>query len=51
VLGAGLVIWILVEVLVLPETMVLTWIFLATGVALCGISLAWLRRTGQLRVG
>jgi hypothetical protein len=51
ILGAGLVVWILVEILVLPETMFLTWIFLATGIALGGIALAWLRRTGQLRVG
>jgi hypothetical protein len=51
VLGAGLVIWILVEIIVLPETMMLTWVFLAIGLVLGGISLAWLRRTGQLRVG
>ena len=51
VLGAGLVIWILVEILLLPETMFLTWLFLAIGIVLGGISLAWLRRTGQLRVG
>ena len=49
-LGAGLVIWILVEILVLPETMFLTWLFLATGLALGVLALAWLRRTGQLRL-
>jgi hypothetical protein len=47
-LGAGLVIWIAVQIIVLPETMFLTWVFLATGFALAAIGLAWLRRTGQL---
>lgn len=51
VLGAGLVVWILVEILLLPETMFLTWLFLAIGLVMGVISLAWLRRTGQLRVG
>jgi hypothetical protein len=51
VLGAGLVIWILVELLLLPETMFLTWLFLAIGLVLGVVSLAWLRRTGQLRFG
>ena len=51
VLGAGLVVWILVEIVLLPETMVLTWIFLAIGLVLGVIALLWLRRTGQLRVG
>jgi hypothetical protein len=51
VLGAGLVIWILVELLLLPETMFLTWLFLAIGLVLGVISLVWLRRTGQLRFG
>lgn len=49
-LGVGLIIWILVEILVLPLTMILTWIFLATGFALGFIALFWLRRTGQLRL-
>ena len=49
-LGVGLIIWILVEILLLPETMFLTWIFLATGVALGFVALFWLRRTGQLRL-
>jgi glucose dehydrogenase len=49
-LGVGLIIWILVEILVLPLTMFLTWIFLATGLALGFIALFWLRRTGQLRL-
>jgi hypothetical protein len=49
-LGVGLIIWILVEILLLPETMFLTWIFLATGVALGFVALFWLRVTGQLRL-
>jgi hypothetical protein len=48
-LGVGLIIWILVEILVLPETMFLTWVFLATGFALGILGLLWLRHTGQLR--
>ena len=50
ILGSGLVIWILVEILMLPETMFLTWLFLATGLALGLLALAWLRDTGQLRL-
>jgi hypothetical protein len=49
-LGVGLIIWILVEIVTLPETMLLTWIFLATGLALGFVALFWLRRTGQLRL-
>ncbi len=49
-LGVGLVAWILVEILLLPETMFLTWIFLATGLALGFLALFWLRHTGQLRL-
>lgn len=49
-LGVGLIIWILVEILVPPLTMILTWTFLATGFALGVIALFWLRRTGQLRL-
>jgi hypothetical protein len=49
VLGVGLIVWILVEIVLLPETMFLTWVFLATGVALALVSLLWLRATGQLR--
>jgi len=37
-------------VLLLPETMFLTWIFLATGFAIGFVALFWLRRTGQLRI-
>ena len=49
-LGVGLITWILVEILVLPETMFLTWVFLATGLALGFVALFWLRHTGQLRL-
>lgn len=49
-LGVGLIIWILVEIVLLPATMILTWIFLATGVALGLIALFWLRSTGRLRL-
>jgi hypothetical protein len=47
-LGVGMIIWILVEILVLPETMFLTWIFLAVGLCLGVVALFWLRRTRQL---
>jgi uncharacterized membrane protein len=50
VLGIGLIIWIAVEIATLPETMILTWIFLAIGIALGFVALFWLRRTGQLRL-
>ena len=47
-LGAGLVIWILVQLAIMPETMVLQWIFLAIGIVMGFTALFWLRRTGQL---
>jgi hypothetical protein len=50
VLGTGLVIWIVVQVLVMPEVMWLQGLFLVVGVVLDVISLAWLRATGQLRL-
>ena len=50
ILGAGLVVWILVQVVVLPATMLLTWLFLAIGSALLCTGVAWLRRTWQLRL-
>ena len=50
VLGLGMISWILVQIVVMPETMFLTWVFLGVGLILSGISLVWLRRTGQLRV-
>ncbi len=49
-LGVGMIIWIAVEVVTLPETMILTWVFLAIGFALGFVALFWLRRTGQLRL-
>ena len=49
-LGVGLIVWIVVEIVALPETMPLTWIFLAIGIALGFVALFWLRRTGQLRL-
>jgi hypothetical protein len=51
ILGTGLIIWILVQVLVLPELMWLQGLFVAIGIVLDAIALAWLRRTGQLRLG
>jgi hypothetical protein len=49
-LGVGLIIWILVQIVVMPETMILTWVFLATGFGLGFVALFWLRRTRQLRL-
>lgn len=49
-LGVGLIIWILVQLAVMPETMILQWAFLATGLALGFVALFWLRATGQLRL-
>lgn len=49
-LGVGLIVWILVQILVMPETMILTWVFLSIGFVLGFIALFWLRRTGQLRL-
>jgi uncharacterized membrane protein len=50
ILGVGLMIWIAVEIVTLPETMILTWVFLAVGFALAFIPLFWRQRTGQMRV-
>lgn len=50
VLGVGLIVWILVQIAVMPETMILQPIFLAIGIALGFVALFWLRRTGQLRL-
>jgi hypothetical protein len=51
VLGTGLVIWILVQLVTMPETMPLLqgW-FIASGLVLDAVALAWLRRTDQLRL-
>ena len=50
ILGVGLIIWIVVQLAVMPETMVMQWIFLATGLLLGLVALFWLRATGQLRL-
>ncbi len=49
-LGVGLIIWILVQIAVMPETMILTWVFLTIGFALGVVALFWLRATSQLRL-
>jgi hypothetical protein len=49
-LGIGLIVWIAVQILVMPETMVLTWVFLAIGFVMSLVALSWLRHTGQLRL-
>lgn len=50
ILGTGLVIWILVQLVVMPEVSPLQAVFGSIGVVLIGISALWLRTTGQLRV-
>jgi hypothetical protein len=50
ILGVGLIIWILVQLIVMPETMFLQWIFLAVGLLLGFVALFWLRATGQLKL-
>lgn len=50
VLGAGLVIWIAVQLVVMPEVSFLQAMFGAIGVVLVGVSVAWLRRLGELRL-
>ena len=50
VLGGGLVIWIGVQLLVMPEVSFLQAMYGAIGIGLAGVSVAWLRRTGQLRL-
>ena len=50
VLGAGLVVWILVQLMIMPEVMWLQWLFLTVGLILGFIALFWLRRTEQLRL-
>lgn len=51
ILGTGLLVWILVQLVVMPEASPLQAVFGAIGVVLMGISALWLRRTGQLRLG
>jgi hypothetical protein len=50
VLGTGLVIWIGVQLFVMPEFSFLQAIFGAIGLGLAAMSVAWLRRTDQLRL-
>ena len=50
ILGVGLIIWIAVQLVLMPETMWLQWFFLGTGLGMGFIALFWLRRTGQLRL-
>jgi hypothetical protein len=49
-LGVGLIVWICVQLAVMPETMILQWIFLTVGFVLGFVALFWLRRTGQLQL-
>lgn len=50
ILGMGLVIWIGVQLIVMPEVSYLQAIFGVIGVVLAAVSVAWLRRTGQVRL-
>ena len=50
VLGMGLVVWIGVQLVVMPEVSFLQAVFGIIGVLLVAFSVAWLRRTGQLRL-
>jgi hypothetical protein len=50
VLGAGLAIWIGVQLAVMPEVSFLQAVFGVIGLVLVVASIAWLRRTGQLRL-
>ena len=47
-LGVGLIAWIAVQIVVMPEQMILQPIFMAIGFVLGFVALFWLRRTGQL---
>jgi hypothetical protein len=47
-LGVGLVVWIAIQLVVMPEQMILQPIFMAIGFVLGFVALFWLRRTGQL---
>jgi hypothetical protein len=50
ILGVGLIVWIVVQLAIMPETMILQPIFLGTGLLMGFVALFWLRRTGQLRL-
>jgi hypothetical protein len=47
-LGVGLIAWIAVQIVVMPEQMILQPIFMAIGFVLGFVALFWLQRTGQL---
>jgi hypothetical protein len=49
-LGVGLIVWIAVQVVVMPELHPLQLAFGTAGFALGFVSLFWLRETGQLRL-
>ena len=49
-LAVGLIVWILVQLIVMPEVMWLQWLFLASGIVLGFITLFWMRETRQLRL-
>jgi hypothetical protein len=51
VLGAGLVIWIGVQLVVMPETSFLQAMFGIIGMVLLVLGTAWMRLTGQVRIG
>lgn len=51
VLGAGLVVWILVQLVLIPEVSPLQAAFGVIGVVLVAVSVLWLRASGQLRLG
>ena len=48
ILGTGLLVWILVQLVLMPEVSPLQAVFGSIGVVLMGISVLWLRATGQL---
>jgi len=48
-LGVGLIVWIGVQLLVMPERMFLQAVFLAAGLVLGFVALFWLRRIGWAR--
>jgi hypothetical protein len=51
VLGTGLLVWIGVQVIVMPETSTLQAAFGAIGLTLVAVGVAWLRRLGSMRLG
>jgi hypothetical protein len=50
ILGMGLVIWILVQVAVMPEVSFLQAVFGVIGAVLVATSIVWLRSIGRLRL-